>query len=191
MTTEASGKQGPHSVRAERREPSLDLYELLEVSPRASEQVIQAAYRVLARQSHPDANPELVDSAAERRIRQLNAAYEVLSDSRARARYDHERAVARRAERVTGVERTMSIAAEANINAAAHASRARILPVRAVAPVPTADDRFPIIHPSTALMLLLVASVIVLSLLFLWSVLDSSRDDTSYYTPPAVVVTGR
>jgi hypothetical protein len=190
MTTEASGKQGAHNVRAERREPAIDLYELLEVSPRASEQVIQAAYRVLVRRSHPDANPELVDAAAERRTRQLNAAYQVLSDSRARARYDHERAVLRRAERVAGVERTTSVAAEATANGVLHASRARALQARAI--TPSLDDRFPVVRASTALMLLLVACVILLSLLFVWSVLDSSHDDAIYTPPPApVVVTGR
>jgi hypothetical protein len=190
MTTEASGKPGPHSVRAERREPAVDLYELLEVSPRASEPVIQAAYRVLARQSHPDTNPELADPAAERRIRQLNAAYEVLSDSRARARYDHERAVARRAERLSGLERAVSMSAVPNAVASVPVARSRVLPSRPT--MATAEDRFPVFHASTVFLLLLVAGVIVLSLLFVWTVLDSSRDDTTFYTPPPpVVVTGR
>jgi hypothetical protein len=191
MTAGASGKAGAHSARAERREPAVDLYELLEVSPRASEQVIQAAYRVLARQHHPDANPELVDPAAERRIRQLNAAYEILSDSRARARYDHERAVARRAERLSGMERTISIPSDPPGLASVQAGRSRVLPSRTV--MATEDDRFPAFHASTALLLLLVAGIIVLSLLFLWAVLDSPRDDVTYYTPPPppVVLTGR
>src|SRR5688572_25669057 len=62
-----------------------DLYELLQVSPRASEGVIQAAYRVLARAYHPDVNdgPDTV-----RVMRRLNAAYAVLSDPKRRARYD-------------------------------------------------------------------------------------------------------
>lgn len=62
-----------------------DLYELLQVSPRASLGVIQAAYRVLARSYHPDVNdgPEAV-----RQMRRLNAAYAILSDPARRARYD-------------------------------------------------------------------------------------------------------
>lgn len=62
-----------------------DLYELLQVSPRASLAVIQAAYRVLARTYHPDvsASPETA-----RMMRCLNAAYDVLSDPKRRARYD-------------------------------------------------------------------------------------------------------
>jgi curved DNA-binding protein CbpA len=62
-----------------------DLYELLQVSPRASEGVIQAAYRVLARAYHPDVNdgPDTV-----RVMRRLNAAYAVISDPKRRARYD-------------------------------------------------------------------------------------------------------
>src|SRR6266498_1289849 len=68
--------------------PSGDLYELLQVSRRASPGVIQAAYRVLARNYHPDvyAGPEAV-----RIMRRLNAAYHVLSDSERRARYDASR----------------------------------------------------------------------------------------------------
>lgn len=64
---------------------SNDLYELLQVSPRASLGVIQAAYRVLARSYHPDVNngPETGHI-----MRRLNAAYDVLSDPRRRAHYD-------------------------------------------------------------------------------------------------------
>ncbi len=70
-----------------KRAPQPSLYDLLQVSPRAHPQVIQAAYRVLARTYHPDvsSDPEAVE-----RIRELNAAYEVLSDPARRAVYDAE-----------------------------------------------------------------------------------------------------
>ncbi|MBV9601239.1 MAG: J domain-containing protein [Chloroflexi bacterium] len=188
MTTDASGKPGSQGKGAERREPAIDLYELLEVSPRASEQVIQAAYRVLARQNHPDVNPELSGAAAERRIRALNAAYQVLSDSRARARYDHERSAARRVERMTGAERTSRTVAEVNGHVSGHASRARALSTRSA--IAVTDDRFPALRAGTALLLLLVAGLIVLLLLLAWSALDPTRDYVSDYAPQ-VVVAGR
>src|SRR5579872_1285070 len=84
-----------------RRRELVDLYELLEVSPHASPDVVQAAYRALVRISHPDRNATL---EAERRIRQLNAAYHILSDPERRASYDLECARARRHERLASVE---------------------------------------------------------------------------------------
>ena len=61
------------------------LYDLLEVSPRASQDVIKAAYRALARSVHPDLNRSR--SAAER-MRELNRARDVLADPRRRTVYD-------------------------------------------------------------------------------------------------------
>src|SRR3954468_15634245 len=67
----------------------LNLYEVLQVSNKASPEVVQAAYRVLARVYHPDVN---TSPNAARMMRQLNAAYKVLSDPQRRARYDEQRA---------------------------------------------------------------------------------------------------
>jgi hypothetical protein len=61
------------------------LYAVLQVSPWACPEVIQAAYRVLARIYHPDVSTA---ADAEWRTRQLNAAYDVLSDPGKRADYD-------------------------------------------------------------------------------------------------------
>ena len=55
-----------------------DPYEILEVPRDASPDEVKRAYRRLARQSHPDANPD--DPAAEARFKELAAAYEILSD---------------------------------------------------------------------------------------------------------------
>jgi curved DNA-binding protein CbpA len=63
-------------------------YEVLQVSPTASQEVIQAAYRALAREYHPDVNP---DARAARRMLLLNKAYDVLGDSQRRAEYDLQR----------------------------------------------------------------------------------------------------
>ena len=63
-----------------------DFYELLEVSRQANEDEIKRAYRRLARQYHPDANPG--DAASEARFKELTVAYETLRDPERRRRYD-------------------------------------------------------------------------------------------------------
>lgn len=64
---------------------SQDLYELLDVTRDADADTIKKAYRKLARQLHPDVNP---DPQAQERFKQVSAAYEVLSDPQKRASYD-------------------------------------------------------------------------------------------------------
>jgi molecular chaperone DnaJ len=63
-----------------------DLYEVLGVPRDATPEQIKKAYRTLARQLHPDANPG--DAAAEARFKEVAVAYEVLSDPEKRQRYD-------------------------------------------------------------------------------------------------------
>lgn len=63
-----------------------DHYEVLGVDRSASEQDIKKAYRKLARQYHPDANPD--NKEAEEKFKEVTDAYEVLSDPDKRARYD-------------------------------------------------------------------------------------------------------
>ena len=64
---------------------SKSLYETLGISSSASEAEIKKAYRKLARQYHPDVNKE---PGAEEKFKEINAAYEVLSDKEKRAQYD-------------------------------------------------------------------------------------------------------
>ncbi|MEO1069689.1 MAG: DnaJ domain-containing protein [Cyanobacteria bacterium J06638_6] len=65
---------------------STDYYGTLKVSRQASLTTIKQAYRQLARQLHPDLNPD--DEAAAEQFKLLNEAYEVLSDSAKRRHYD-------------------------------------------------------------------------------------------------------
>jgi len=63
-----------------------DYYEVLGLSNTASEDEIKKAYRALARKYHPDVNPG--DKSAEEKFKEINEAYEVLSDADKRKRYD-------------------------------------------------------------------------------------------------------
>lgn len=64
---------------------SQDLYDLLGVARDADADTIKKAYRRLARQLHPDVNP---DPATQERFKEVSRAYEVLSDPQKRAAYD-------------------------------------------------------------------------------------------------------
>lgn len=63
-----------------------DYYKILGVDRKASDDDIRKAYRKLAKQHHPDYNPN--NKQAEERFKEINEAYEVLSDAKKRSHYD-------------------------------------------------------------------------------------------------------
>jgi len=66
--------------------PRVDFYRVLGVSREASDDVIKKAYRKLVFEHHPDRNPN--SQEGEEKIREINAAYEVIGDAEARRNYD-------------------------------------------------------------------------------------------------------
>lgn len=66
-----------------------DFYATLGVDKTATAKEITSAYRKLARQYHPDANPD--DASAEERFKEISAAYDVLGDDDRRRQYDQTR----------------------------------------------------------------------------------------------------
>ena len=68
----------------------MDYYQILEVDKEASPEVIKRAYRALSMKYHPD-KIETVDGEGDIRMRQLNEAYHVLSDSQRRHDYNNSR----------------------------------------------------------------------------------------------------
>ncbi len=67
---------------------SKDYYRILQVDPSAEWEVIESAYKRLARKYHPDANPS---PDANERMKVINEAYEVLRDPTRRKEYDQTR----------------------------------------------------------------------------------------------------
>jgi len=67
-------------------DPSVDHYKVLGVDPKASADEIKKVYRRLAKQNHPDSTGG--DKAKEARFKEINNAYDVLSDAKKRQQYD-------------------------------------------------------------------------------------------------------
>ena len=63
-----------------------DLYDILNVNRDATQEEIKKTYRNLAKKYHPDLNPN--DKEAEQKFKEVNGAYEILSDPEKRSRYD-------------------------------------------------------------------------------------------------------
>lgn len=77
----------------------MDLYKILDIGKDANDAEIKKAYRKLAMQHHPDRNPG--DKSAEDRFKQVQEAFDVLSDSNKRAEYDRFGTVGRRQPEAT------------------------------------------------------------------------------------------
>lgn len=63
-------------------------YDILEVSKKASKEVIEKAYKVLAKKYHPDLQIEENKKYAEERMKLINEAYETLSNDSKKKEYD-------------------------------------------------------------------------------------------------------
>ena len=65
-----------------------DHYEVLQVHPKATPEIISKAYRTLAARHHPDSQKPEDRPASEELMKRINEAYAVLSDPQKRAAYD-------------------------------------------------------------------------------------------------------
>ena len=65
-----------------------NLYELLEVSEKASQEIIEKAYKTLAKKWHPDLQEGSNKALAEEKMKKINNAYSILSDENKRKKYD-------------------------------------------------------------------------------------------------------
>lgn len=65
-------------------------YEILEVNKKASKEVIEKAYKVLVKKYHPDRNQKQTKNNFEQKMKEINEAYEILSNDFLREQYDLE-----------------------------------------------------------------------------------------------------
>ena len=67
-----------------------DYYGILEVNEKASQEIIEKAYKTLVKKYHPDLYSSLEKREAERKLKDINEAYNILSDNFLRSQYDLE-----------------------------------------------------------------------------------------------------
>ena len=67
-----------------------DYYEILEVNEKASSEIIEKAYKTLVKKYHPDLYSTVEKKEAETKLKDINEAYQILSDSFLRSQYDLE-----------------------------------------------------------------------------------------------------
>ena len=92
------------------------LYDILEVSEKASKEVIEKAYRVLAKKYHPDLQTDENKIKAESKMKEINEAYNVLSDELSREKYDEKLASDREREKQEELEKQQEIYTNLNNN---------------------------------------------------------------------------
>lgn len=91
-----NGTASVAAAMAARHARGVDLYHILEISRDAPHEEVKKAYRRMAKKYHPDLNKE---AGAEARFKEVNDAYEVLSDPKERRQYDLENGFAGRGAR--------------------------------------------------------------------------------------------
>ncbi len=94
----------------------INYYEILEVSEKASKEVIEKAYKALAKKYHPDLNHDN-PKEAEAKMKQLNEAFDVLIDDSQRANFDNILAKKRELEAQKKQQNTFYNTAESNFTA--------------------------------------------------------------------------
>ncbi len=67
-----------------------DYYGILEVNEKASQEIIEKAYKTLVKKYHPDLYSSVEKREAEKKLKEINEAYNILSDSFLRSQYDLE-----------------------------------------------------------------------------------------------------
>ena len=92
------------------------LYDILEVSEQASKEVIEKAYRVLAKKYHPDLQTDENKIKAEGKMKEINEAYNVLSDELSRKKYDEKLASDREREKQEELKKKQEIYTNLNNN---------------------------------------------------------------------------
>lgn len=159
-----------------------DLYEVLQVSPRASADVIRAAYHVLARSYHPDVNP---GPSAARQMRQLNIAYTVLGDPIKRAEYDAQGAEAARTTRERRAARPESRITELGVRQPEREGRAPRGRPRERAEVRAEPEaRRAILTPVGRIAVAgLILTIAVVLCLGVWAVFEALDDGIGRVTP--------
>ena len=157
----------------------LNLYEVLQVSAKASPEVVHAAYRALAREFHPDVNDT---PHAARMMRQLNAAYRVLSDPERRSKYDAQRAHMWRARPAATMVRPNGASAAAAQPSAVVGSSPVVLPMAQIRPS---------WRVGRLVMLLLVLMAIMGAMLFAFWMLAGILDDDPHLMLRATMTLGR
>jgi len=135
-----------------------DYYALLGVAENADGQAIQAAYRALAKQHHPDLASDGKSQSADRFL-QIREAYEVLRDATRRVRYDVER---RRREAMEEARRLQREIEEKHAQlAASPGSRAGMLPIPVLGPPRKAARLSSLIFLGAILFVVLAIGLIV------------------------------
>lgn len=112
-----------------------DYYKILQVAPDASPEVIQMAYKALAKKYHPDLNPGQ-EEAAQEKMKDVNEAYEILSDKDKRWQYDQ---IYYRQEKTE--QKTSYSAPEPPKGAQTHSAQSRGEQTCAVPVDPTPEDK--------------------------------------------------